>query len=131
MNYEVPDDQFSKETFKRHFGARDYAFQHGGATFLMLDNVEYLGTDPSRPNGAGKYRGFFNARQLAFVRNVLANVPPDALVVACFHIPLRTVVGTDNSFSVENVADFLGAISSHANSTSFAGHTHTNEHLGM
>ena len=66
---------------------------------------------------------------MAFVRNVLANVPADALVVACFHIPLRTVVGTDNSFSVENVSDFLGALSSHANSVSFAGHTHTNEHF--
>lgn len=129
MNYEVPDDRNSKDTFKRHFGARDYAFQYGGATFLMLDNVEYLGADPSRPNSAGKYRGFFNAPQLAFVRNVLANVPADALVVACFHIPLRTVVGTDPSFAAENIGEFLAAISSHANSVSFAGHTHTNEHF--
>ena len=128
INFDAPDNVHSRETFKRVFGARDYAFQHGGATFLMLDNVEYHGTDPARPNGAGKYRGFFNARQLAFVRNVLAQVPADALVVACFHIPLRTVVGTTPSFVAENAAEFLAAISTHANSISFAGHTHTNEH---
>lgn len=129
INYEAPDDTLSRETFKRVFGARDYAFQYGGATFLMLDNVEYQGADPSRPNGAGKYRGHFGARQLAFVRNVLAHVDPATLVVVCFHIPLRTVVGTEASFAADNVAELLAALSTHANSLSFAGHTHTNEHF--
>jgi hypothetical protein len=129
INFEAPDDRHSRDTFIRQFGARNYAFQHGGATFLMLDNVEYHGTDPAKPNAAGKYRGYFNARQLAFVRNVLAQVPPAALVVCCFHIPLRTVVGSDPSFAAENAAEFLGAIATHANSVSFSGHTHTNEHF--
>jgi len=128
INYEAPDDVFSRETFKRVFGARDYAFQYGGATFLMLDNVEYRGTDPAKPNAAGPYRGFFRDRQLAFVRNVLAQVPTTALVVVCFHIPLRTTVGRDPSFAAENAASLLAAISTHPNSISFAGHTHTNEH---
>ncbi len=129
INYEAPDNARSRDTFTRIFGARNYAFQYAGATFLMLDNVDYHGTDPAKPNAAGKYRGFFNARQLAFVRNVLANVPPDSLVVACFHIPLRTVVGSDPSFAAENAADFLAAIATHSNTISFSGHTHTNEHF--
>jgi 3',5'-cyclic AMP phosphodiesterase CpdA len=129
INYEAPDNTRSRDTFIRIFGARDYAFQYAGATFLMLDNVEYHGTDPAKPNAAGKYRGYFSPRQLTFVRNVLANVPPDALVVACFHIPLRTVVGTDPSFAAENAADFLAAIATHGNTISFSGHTHTNEHF--
>jgi hypothetical protein len=131
INYEAPDDRHSRDSFIRVFGARTYAFQYGGATFLMLDDVEYHGTDPSKPNAAGKYRGYFAPRQLAFVRNVLANVAPDALVVACFHIPLRTVVGTEPSFAAENAAEFLAAISTHANSISFSGHTHTNEHVHL
>ena len=72
MNLEAPDNIHAAETFKRVFGARWHAFQHGGATFILLDNVDYLGTDPSKPNGFGKYRGFFGERQLGFVRNVLA-----------------------------------------------------------
>ncbi len=128
MNLEAPDNAHSRDTFKRVFGARDMAFQYGGATVLMLDNVEYLGTDPAKPNGFGKYRGFFSDSQLGFVRNVLANVPTDSLVVYCFHIPLRTLAGTDGAFATVNVKDFLGAISSHPNSVSFSGHTHTSEH---
>jgi len=131
MNFEAPDDRHSKETFTRVFGARNYAFQHGGATFLMLDNVAYHGFDPQRPHGGGKYRGFFNPRQLGFARAVLAQVPTDALVVACFHIPLRTAVGTDPNVAAENAAEFLAAISTHPNSVSFCGHTHTNEHFHL
>ncbi len=128
MNLEAPDDTFSRETYKRVFGARYSAMQYGGATFLLLDNVEYLGTDPSRPNGYGKYRGRFGARQLAFVRNVLANVPPDSLVVISHHIPLRTLAGTDPGVANTDTADFLAAISTHRRTVSFSGHTHTNEH---
>lgn len=128
MNLEAPNDTHSRDTFKRIFGARDLAFQHGGTTFFVLDNVEYLGTDPARPNGFGKYRGVFNDRQLGFIRNVLANVPKDSLVVYCFHIPLRTLAGTDAATATVNPGAFLEAISSHPNSLSFSGHTHTSEH---
>ncbi len=104
------------------------AFQYGGTTFLLLDNVDYLGTDPTKPGGAGKYQGRFGPEQLAFVRGVLANVPPDQLVVLCFHIPLRTQVGTGPSIANTDTAEFLAAISTHANTVSFSGHTHTNEY---
>ena len=128
MNLEAPDDTHSRETFKRTFGARHSAFQYGGATFLLLDNVEYLGTDPSKPNGFGKYQGRFGPEQLAFVRNVLAQVPRDSLVVISHHIPLRTLAGSDAAMANTDTRDFLAAISTHPNTVSFSGHTHTNEH---
>ncbi len=46
MNLEAPDNTHAAETFKRVFGARWLAFQYGSATFILLDNVDYLGTDP-------------------------------------------------------------------------------------
>ena len=128
MNLEAPDDTHSRDTFKRVFGARYGALQYAGVTVLLLDNVQYLGTDPAKPNGFGKYRGYFGARQLQFVRNVLAHVPSDQLVVVSFHIPLRTAVGTDPAVAAVDAADLLAALSSHPNSISFSGHTHTNEH---
>jgi hypothetical protein len=128
MNLEAPDNTHSRETFKRVFGARYHAFQYGGATFLVLDNVDYLGTDPAKPNGFGKYRGFFGERQLTFVRNVLAEVARDSLVVISFHIPLRTLAGSDPATANVDTREFLAAISTHPNSVSFSGHTHTNEH---
>jgi hypothetical protein len=128
MNLEAPDNTHAAETFKRVFGARWLAFQHGEATFILLDNVDYLGTDPSRPNGFGKYRGFFGERQLGFVRNVLANVPTDSLVVFSFHIPLRNLAVGDAANNTVDIKEFLAAIGTHSNTVSFCGHTHTNEH---
>nr|WP_294522049.1 calcineurin-like phosphoesterase family protein [uncultured Rhodopila sp.] len=128
MNLEAPDNTHAAETFKRVFGARWLAFQYGAATFILLDNVDYLGTDPSRPNGGGKYRGHFGERQLGFVRNVLANVPRDSLVVISFHIPLKTLAATDDANNTVDAKAFLEAIGTHSNTVSFCGHTHTNEH---
>jgi hypothetical protein len=128
MNLEAPDNVHAAETFKRVFGARWHAFQHGRTTFIVLDNVDYLGTDPTKPNGFGKYRGFFGDRQLGFIRNVLANVPRDSLVVLSFHIPLKTLASTDPANNTVDAKEFLAAIGTHANTVSFCGHTHTNEH---
>ncbi len=128
MNLEAPDNTHAAETFKRVFGARWHAFQYAGATFILLDNVDYLGTDPSKPNGFGKYRGSFGDRQLGFIRNVLANVPRDDLVVLSFHIPLKTLFSTDAANNTVDARDFLAAIGTHSNTVSFCGHTHTNEH---
>jgi hypothetical protein len=128
MNLEAPDNTLSRETYKRVFGTRYHAFQYGGATFFVLDNVEYLGTDPAKPFGSGKYQGRFGPRQLAFVRNVLAQVPRDSLVVISHHIPLHTLVGDAPGVSNTDTADLLAAIATHPNCISFSGHTHTNEH---
>ncbi len=128
INVEAPDDSHSRDTFKRVFGARTGAFRHGRAMFVLLDNVEYLGPDPAKPGGLGKYQGRFGPDQLAFVRNLLGHVDPDSLVVFSFHIPLRTLVGTEPGVATVDARDFLDAISTHRNTVSFCGHTHTNEH---
>jgi hypothetical protein len=120
MNYEAPDNRFSRETYKRIFGARYAAFQYGGATFFLLDNVEYLGNS--------KYRGHFGPDQLGFIRNVLANVPREQLLVFLMHIPLQTLVGTDASIATTDAQDFLRLIADRPATASFSGHTHTNEH---
>ena len=76
LNFEAKDRTYSRETFKRVFGAPYYAFHHGDVLFLTLDNVAYLGRDPSRPaDRGGKYIGEFGKRQLAFVENVLKEIP--------------------------------------------------------
>lgn len=127
-NYDAADNRFAAETFKRHFGRRWGAFQYGGATFLQLDNVEYLGNDPARPKGVRGYRGAFGARQLAFVRNVLAHVPRESLVVAGFHIPLVTAQGKGPSARATDGLALLAALADHPHAVTFAGHTHTHEH---
>jgi hypothetical protein len=121
LNPEAANDHYSRETWKRIFGPRHYAFQYAAATFIMLDNVRYL--------GRGGYRGEFGERQLQFVRNVLANVPPDRLVVLSMHIPL--VNATDPWAPAETTADrkaLLALLSGRQHTVSFSGHMHTTEH---
>jgi hypothetical protein len=128
LNFEAPGTRYSRETFKRVFGPTSYAFEYGGALFVMLDNVEYLGTDPTRPHRDGKYQGRIGERQRAFIANLLAEQPADRLVVVAMHIPLRTYLNlTDPAVNTIDRAEFLQLIGDRP-CVSFSGHTHTTEH---
>lgn len=129
LNYEAPSAKYSRETFKRTYGPNYYAFEYGGALFVMLDNVDYLGFDPSKPRGGGKFEGRIGERQLAFVANVLKEFPADKLVVTCMHIPLRNYLDpNDAGVNTVDRAEFLKLIAGRPNTLSLSGHTHTTEH---
>ena len=122
------NDDTSRETWKRAFGPRHYAFQHADAIFIILDNVYYHGHDPANAN-SGRYRGLIGAEQLQFVRNVLAHVPQDRLVVLSMHIPLMNYQSA--AAAADNTADrraLLGLLSTRPHTVSFAGHMHLTEH---
>jgi hypothetical protein len=128
LNFEAPDRTYSRETYKRVFGPNYYAFFYGGALFLMLDDVDYLGPDPSKPRSSGKYEGRLDDAQLDFVRNVLARTPRETLVVTVLHIPLRTTLGSEPSLNLVNKEALFRLIEDRKYTVSFAGHTHTTEH---
>ncbi len=128
LNFEAPDRVYSRETFKRVYGPNYYAFFYGPALFLMLDNVDYLGPDPAKPRGSGKYEGRFDEAQLDFARAVLAHTPEDTLIVAVMHIPLRTFLGTEAYQNTANSDAFFRLLEGRKHTVSFSGHTHTTEH---
>ena len=128
LNFEAPDRTYSRETFKRVYGPNYYAFFYGPTLFLMLDNVDYLGPDPTKPRQSGKYEGRFDEGQLEFVRNVLAHTPDETLIVAVMHIPLRTFLGTDAYQNTANKDAFFKLLERRKHTVSFSGHTHTTEH---
>ena len=128
INQEAHEDRFSRETWKRVFGPRHYAFQHAGTTFIMLDNVHYAGRNLARTQG-GTYGGRIGNQQLQFIRNVLAHVPRDQLVVLSMHIPLVTY--QDPSDLANNTIDraaLLEILAGRPNTVSFSGHMHLTEH---
>ena len=128
INWEGRDDRTSRETWKRVFGPRHYAFQHGEATFIVLDNVHYAGFDPVAGR-AGRYTGRIGPEQLQFVRNVLAHVPREQLVVLSMHIPLRTYQDADNpADNTDDAAALLEILAGRPHTVSFAGHMHLTEH---
>jgi hypothetical protein len=94
----------------------------------MLDNVYYFGLDPGSPH-SGQYVGRIGHDQLQFVRNVLAHVPREQLVVLSMHIPLATYQGSKNP--ADNTADgaaLLDLLAGRPHSVSFSGHMHLTEH---
>ena len=128
LNLDAPGGKYSRETFKQTYGPSYYAFEHGGALFLMLDNVDYLGARADQPGNNCDYEGRLGKRQLAFVANVLKETPVDRLVVAAMHIPLRTDLDPNDPAS--NTADRAALLELLADrrAVSFSGHMHTTEH---
>ncbi|MCJ2068027.1 calcineurin-like phosphoesterase family protein [Methylobacterium sp. J-030] len=126
LNMQAPDARYSRETWKRVFGAPTYAFRHGRAWFVMLDNVEWLG--PPVPVGANTYRGHIGERSMTFLRNLLAEIPRDDLIVLAMHIPLFTDTTPDDPHGTTIDRAALLDLLAGRKVLSLAGHTHTTEH---
>jgi hypothetical protein len=128
LNFEAPDRRYSRETFKRVFGPNYYAFFYAQTLFLMLDDVDYLGADRTKPGLGGKYEGRLDPAQLAFIGNVLAHTPDDKLIVIVLHIPLRNDLDALASTNLQNLKEFFALFAGRRFTVSFSGHTHTTEH---
>jgi hypothetical protein len=95
----------------------------------MLDDVDYLGADKSRPHMAGKYEGRLDQTQLEFIRNVLAATPLEKLIVLVMHIPLRNDLDSAASdTNLTNRSALFALLEGRPHTVSFSGHTHTTEH---
>ncbi len=116
INYDARHDRHSDETFERVFGPSYYAFDYGPVHFLVLDDIEWL---VEAPNGRGRYRGGLGQEQMEFIRNDLAAVPEDQLVVLMMHIPLVDVHDRQELYRLIEQRRFC---------ISIAGHTHHHEH---
>jgi hypothetical protein len=90
MNYDAKEDRLSDESFEASFGPNTYAFNYGKAHFIILDDVLY----PHPVTGKG-YWGGLRDDQFAFVKNNLASVPNDRLIVISMHIPMTDYYGEE------------------------------------
>ena len=126
LNLRAPDARYSRETWKRVFGAPSYAFQHGRALFVMLDNVVWLG--PSVANGGGRYEGRIGEANLTFLRNLLAEVPAETLIVLGTHIPLHTDTAPNEPHNNTIDRPALLDVLKGRKVLAICGHTHTTEH---
>ncbi|RYI33149.1 MAG: hypothetical protein EON48_03375 [Acetobacteraceae bacterium] len=113
MNYDAPDDATSTETFQRTFGPTYYAFNYGRVHFVVLDNVIWHGA------ATKGYHGEIVPEQLEFLKNDLAHVPKDRLVVIAMHIPL---------WDVKNREELYRLIEDRPHTFSLSAHTHVQSH---
>jgi hypothetical protein len=133
LNSLAPDDRRSLETFKRVFGPTYYSFDYGRAHFVVLDDVDYLGSnagmDSPHPRGQGKYEGRVSARQLEWLANDLALVPRDRLLILAMHIPFTSYNRAQHpQRHVANSAEVFALLEGFGHVLAVAGHMHTSEH---
>ena len=115
LNFDAKNDEFSDESFERVFGPAYYSFDYGPVHFLVLDDVEWYIDQV----GEGRYRGGLGPRQMEFIRNDLAAIPPEQLVVLMMHIPLTDVGDRQQLYRLIEKRPFCMSISAH---------THRHEH---
>ncbi len=115
INYDADRDSHSDETFESVYGPAYYSFDYGPVHFLTLDDVEWT----VQENGKKRYQGGLGKRQMEFIRNDLAMIPHDQLVVLMMHIPLVDVTDRQELYRLIEKRPFCMSVS---------GHTHHHEH---
>lgn len=110
INFDAKDDVHSDETFESIYGPSYYSFDYGPVHFLALDDVAWHGaTEANR----GFYKGGLGPQQMEFIRNDLALVPKDQLVVLMMHIPLMDVEDRQDLYRLIEERPFTLSISAH------------------
>jgi predicted phosphodiesterase len=118
VNFDVPTDEGSSESYKASFGPNYYSFNWGGWHIIMLDDVNYLGKEESYNAGLGK-------KQMDFLQTDLRMTSPSTGVIVMAHIPLTKLPKEEKDILYKELARFQ---------TKFivSGHTHSQayEYLG-
>ncbi|MEL7470031.1 MAG: calcineurin-like phosphoesterase family protein [Pseudomonadota bacterium] len=134
LDFDAPSDAHSFDTFRREWGPEYYSFDIGDVHFVGLDNVRYPcnGVDPHpfcAEDEKPSYNGVISGRQLEWLKNDLANVPEDKLIVLTAHIPFVTF--TDNmaaKHQTDNLHELYHIIGDRP-ALGLSGHTHTTENI--
>ena len=111
MNFLATDDRYADETFERVYGPACYSYDWGPVHFINIDNVHFYRNAENKP----RYASEVGERQLTFIRNNLAFVPKDQLIVLSFHIPLT---------EMRDVDKLMNLLGDRPNTLSLSAHTH-------
>lgn len=111
MNRRASDDKYADETFERVFGPTCYSYDWGPVHFINIDNVRFLPDKKDNP----PYLSEVGEQQLTYIRNDLAYVPKDQLVVISMHIPLT---------EIRDVKKLMELLSDRPNTLTLSAHTH-------
>ncbi|HNC23123.1 MAG TPA: calcineurin-like phosphoesterase family protein [Opitutaceae bacterium] len=115
------DDRAATASFEQAFGPSTYAFHHGRALFIALNDVRFL--------GGPRYVGGIRPDQLAFIENLLRLTPRDELVVLMFHIPwFYPNPANAETFRPADRARLFALLRDRPNVLWLSGHTHYQRH---
>jgi len=133
IDYDAQSDTNSFDTFKLEWGPTYYSFDIGDVHFVTLDNVQYPCENYDGKHGfcdeSATYNGVVNAQQMEWLKNDLALVPKDKLVVLSMHIPIISFVDPfSNQHQTDNAGDIYKLLAGRP-ALALSGHTHTLEHF--
>ncbi len=113
-------DVEARGAFYRTYGPSYYAFTWGPTHYIVLDSFRWLVGDDRRV-----YRTGLGEDQLTFLRNELARIPDDQLVVILSHIPWVDSTGWVDDSHRDEVFQVLA---SHPRMVTLVAHTHRHYH---
>ena len=91
------DDYLATQTYVDHFGPTNYSFEIGNAHFVVIDDIEYKGTDSGGSSGFNKidYRERISGEIFHWVKQDIANVSDkrNKIAVICTHSPIYNAPG--------------------------------------
>ena len=130
VNYRAEDNYAAGETFKSVYGPLYYAAVYGKVHIIPLSSVYYHGWNKAE-NKRGAYTGDFTTRQLNWLRQYLALVPADHLVVPAMHIPVfsKMIPGADVTDSSREA--LFEVLRGQNHILGLFGHTHLVEHVAF
>jgi hypothetical protein len=126
LDFDAVDSGHNFDTFRAQLGPEYYSYDAGKAHVVALNTVEY----PTRlPAAKGDYTGSLDERQLEWLRNDIARVPKDRLIVLAAHIPLLDYA--DQDLAKHQVAQVreIYTILEGRKAVAVGGHTHSIENL--
>lgn len=114
----------AQREFEEVFGPVDYSYDRSDAHIIGMRNVIFSSPTTS---GTGHYHGGFTDRQFEWLKQDLALVPKDKLIIFCVHIPMYSC--KDKSIpslnTHTNISNVLNLLAEYDNVRIMSGHTHT------
>ena len=135
MDLDVTDPRHATDTWRHKVGPPYYAFEIGKVTFIALNNVVYpCGDIDARRQGRDhclgkepRYNGRISDTQMAWLGNLLEQLPQDRLIVIAHHIPMVSFVDAGSPVHQTDNAVELYKLLKGRPALSLSGHTHTIE----
>ncbi|MCG2624409.1 calcineurin-like phosphoesterase C-terminal domain-containing protein [Arthrobacter sp. I2-34] len=126
LDFDAVDSEHTFDTFRAKLGPEYYSYDAGKAHVVALNTVEYPAKQPA---AKGDYTGSLDEKQLEWLRNDIARVPKNQLIVLAAHIPLLDYA--DQGSSKHQVAQVkeIYEILEGRKVVALGGHTHSIENL--
>ena len=110
QNYDAASDKYADETWERVFGPPWFSLNYGPVHFLVLDDVIW---HPATDQQKAHLTAGISEEQIEFIRNDLALVPTEALVVYMFHIPVMSLHNKEQFLSLFDGYEHVFGVSAH------------------